>query len=102
MSNTPAREMTTMFKSTLKYILVLSKLIGLINISYTMNSDGLLTHSTDSSFYYSLLELTRMFALVICTYSVHANGIYYIKEFRLLKFWTVLILARLSEKRIIG
>ncbi|KAE9544675.1 hypothetical protein AGLY_000217 [Aphis glycines] len=74
---------------------ILSKLMGLMNISYTMNSD-------DSSLYYSFLEFMRMFVLIICTYSIHTNGIYYIKQFHLLKFWTVLILARVSEKRIIG
>jgi len=76
--------------------------MGLMNISYTMNSDGLLTQNLDSSLYYSFLEFMRMFVLIICTYSIHTNEIYYIKQFRLLKFWTVLILARVSEKRIIG
>lgn len=101
MSNTPAREMTTMFKSILKYILVLNKLIGLMKISNTVNSDGLLSRNINSINYYSFLELTRMIILVICSYTVHVNGVYYIQQFRLLKFWTVIILARLSEIRII-
>jgi len=66
-----------MFKSIMKPILVFSKIIGLINISYTMSFDGLLTLNTNC--YYSFLELTRMMVLVICTYNVHKNGFFLYK-----------------------
>lgn len=71
-----------------------------MDISYTMNSDGLLTQNIDSSYYYySFLEFTRMFVLIICTYSIHTNGINYIKQFRLLKFWTVLIFGKIIRTK---
>lgn len=90
-------KMTTVFKATLKTILILSKFLGLINMSYTLQSTGLLLENSNST-YYSFLEFIRMFILLICTYNVHVmKGHFYIQRFRLIKFWVIIITARMSE-----
>lgn len=90
-------KMTTVFKATLKTILILSKFLGLINMSYTLQSTGLLLENSNSM-YYSFLEFMRMFILLICTYNVHVmKGHSYIQRFRLIKFWVIIITARMSE-----
>lgn len=80
-------------------ILVLGKVFGLINISYTFKypgRSGLLTRSTTST-YHSFLELLRMTMLMIFIYIVHVKGVYYVQQYRLVKFWIVVLTARLSE-----
>ncbi|XP_026804660.1 uncharacterized protein LOC113548139 [Rhopalosiphum maidis] len=89
--------MSTVFKTTLGPILSLGKILGLINISHILESDGLLIKNINSQ-YYTFLEVSRMIVLIICTYIVHTNTFYYIIEFRLVKFWFVVITGRLSEK----
>lgn len=88
--------MATVFQTTLRPILFLGQFIGLINISYTLQPTGLIIR-TSSSLYYSFLELSRMCLLMLCTYLVHVRGIYYVQHFRLVKFWMVIITARVSE-----
>jgi len=58
-------------KTTLRAILYLCKFVGIINITYILNSDGLLIQSTDSI--YKCLEIVRMFTLIIFTYSIHMS-----------------------------
>lgn len=89
--------MTSVFKSTLRPILILCKIFGLINISYTFESTGLLVQNSTNTTHYALLELTRMCALIMFTYIVYVRGFYYIVYFRLVKFWIVIITSRLSE-----
>lgn len=82
--------MTTNFIVTLKPVLILGKIFGLINISYTFGTTGLIV-PTNSSFH-SCLELTRTAFLVVSTMIVYnAKGMYYIQRFRILKFWIVII-----------
>lgn len=88
--------MTTDFKTTLKPILTIGKLFGLMNISYTIDSTGLLMRNTNS-IYYSFLELTRMIVMIICTYIVRKREFYYIQEYRVIKFWIIIIAARITE-----
>jgi len=87
--------MSTVFKTTLKPILILGKIAGLINFSYILESDGLLIKNINSQ--YSFLEILRILVLIIFTYIVHTHGYYYINDFRLVKFWAVVIAGRLSE-----
>lgn len=89
--------MTSVFKSTVKPILILCKVFGLISISYTFESTGLLVHNSNNTTHYALLELTRMCVLILFTYIVYIRGFYYIVYFRLIKFWIVIITSRLSE-----
>ncbi|CAH1722102.1 unnamed protein product [Aphis gossypii] len=89
--------MTSVFKSTMKPILILCKVFGLIRISYTFESTGLLVHSSNNTTHYALLEITRMCVLILFTYIVYIRGFYYIVYFRLVKFWIVIITSRLSE-----
>lgn len=93
--------MTTDFLKILKPILVLGKVFGLINISYTFGTTGLLILNTNSSCL-SFLELTRTFMLALSTCILYdMKGMYYVQRFRLIKFWTVIIASRLSQLWII-
>jgi len=89
--------MTTIFKTTLQPILILGKIFGLINISYKFEPTGLLIWKVHSTYYYTFLEYIRMIMLLMFTYLVYIDELYYILHFRLVKFWIAIIVARLSE-----
>lgn len=88
-------EMTTVFKKTIRPILIMSKLFGLINISYVLEPAGLLVRNTNS--YYSFLEISRMCALLISTLLVYHSGTPFLLLILLIKFWLVIITARIAE-----
>jgi len=90
--------MTLVYKTTLRTILYLCKFIGIINITYILNSDGLLIQSTDSI--YKCLEIARMFMLIIFTYSIHTST-YFTQKIFLFKIWSVIIASRISETWVI-
>ncbi|KAF0734115.1 Gustatory receptor, partial [Aphis craccivora] len=90
-------KMTSVFKITLEPILTLCKIIGLMNISYTLEPTGLLIWNMDSTSY-SLLECTRMIVLLILTYFSYKDELYYVIYYRVVRFWIVIIAARLSER----
>ncbi|KAF0705716.1 Uncharacterized protein FWK35_00035322 [Aphis craccivora] len=95
--------MTTVFRSTLRPILLLSKCIGLIDISCTMDSTGLLVHNVKSLFHI-FFEITRLIVLLMLTYIYiyqHRSKILTIQVITLLRFWTNIIAARLSNNWII-
>jgi len=88
--------MTTDFIATFKPVLILGKMFGLINISYTIETSGLVILTNSS--YHSCLELIRTLLLVVFTFIVYnAKGMYYAQRFRLVKFWVVIIASRLSQ-----
>jgi len=90
--------MSTVFTKTLRPIIILDKILGLTHISYNWGSDGLLIKNIESS-YLSFLEMLRMIVLIISTYIVRAtNSLSYINEYRIVKFWAIIIVGRLSEK----
>lgn len=62
-------KMSTIFKTTLGPILSLGKILGLINISYILESDGLLIKNINSQ-YYTFLEVSRMIDHHIISISV--------------------------------
>lgn len=64
--------MTTVFLVTLRPILMLSKSIGLIDISYTVGSTGLLVRNKNSRFQ-KILEIVRMVVLFTLTYLYWPN-----------------------------
>jgi hypothetical protein len=90
--------MTNINTKTLKVILYLCKFTGIINMSYVLQSDGLLIQSTESV--YKCLEISRMIMLIIFTYSLYLN-INYIHVMHLFKLWTIIIASRISETRLI-
>lgn len=90
--------MTYAYKITLRNILYLCKFIGIINMSYILESDGLLIHSTNTI--YKFLEFARMIMFIIFTYFIHINVIF-IDKIYLFKFWSVIIASRISEARVI-
>jgi len=88
-------KMTTSFVVALKPFLLLSKMLGLISITYTLES-GLLD-KTPRVMYYSCLELIRTIVLIGFTYVFHINNTFSLRGLVLLKFWTTIITARVSE-----
>jgi len=86
--------MTNIYKISLKNILNLCKIIGIINMSYILDSDGLIIQSTETI--YKFLEISRMIMLIIFTYSLYKNDLYF-EEMYLFKFWYVIIASRISE-----
>lgn len=90
-------EMTTVFKSTIVPVLALGKIFGLMNFSYVFEPGGLLTFSIHSTYYYTFLEFARMIVLLAFTYLVYTEELYYVVNYRLVKFWIAIIAARLSE-----
>jgi len=95
--------MTTVFHRTLKTILILSKCIGLIDISYTMDSTGQLVHNVNSLFHI-FFEITRLIVLLMFSYLyINKNGsiIRKIQIYCVLQFWINIIAARLSNNWII-
>ncbi|XP_026820152.1 uncharacterized protein LOC113558802 [Rhopalosiphum maidis] len=95
--------MTTKFHITLRPILILSKSIGLIDITFTVEPSGLLVHNKNSAFH-AVLEITRMIVLLICTFLyLHQFDpeIHILQIINTIKFWIIIISARLSTKWII-
>jgi len=96
--------MTTVFHIILRPILILSKCVGLIDISYTVEPTGLLDRNSVNSTIHGLLEIARMIVLMTCTFiyfyqfdqEVHILQIIYVG-----KFWFIIIAARISTIRII-
>jgi len=88
--------MTSDFIATFKPVLILGKIFGLIDISYTFETTGLLILKKSSC--HSCLELIRTLVLVVATFIVYnAKEMYYMQRFRLVKFWIVIITSRLSQ-----
>lgn len=77
-------------------ILNIAKLFGIINIVYVLDSTGLLVRDT-STMYYSFLEILRTAVLFICTCKQLNNEYKFVQLLIALKFWIVVIAARLSE-----
>lgn len=94
-------KMTPDFTDTLKLFLTISKISGLINFCCTLES-GLLFRDTRLT-YHLFLEGLRMFVYLICTYHICYNmGLNYIfLQFNVVKYWCIIIAARMSEKWII-
>lgn len=92
----PNLEMSTIYKRTLRPILILSKLFGLINFCYTLESTGLLIQYSNA-IHLKFLEWMRMIFLLICTYILYHKEFYYSQKRDLLQFWMVIITARLYE-----
>jgi len=90
--------MKVVYKTTLKTILYLCKFVGIINLSYILELDGILIQSKDSI--YKCLEIARMLILMIFTYSIHKRA-YFTQKIFLLKLWAVIIASRISETWVI-
>ncbi|KAF0702247.1 Uncharacterized protein FWK35_00033540, partial [Aphis craccivora] len=98
-------KMTTAFHKTLRSALFLSKCIGLIDITYTMEpTTGLLVHNVNSLFHICF-EITRFIVLLMFSYMYIFHRLpsimLAIGVFNMLKFWICIIAARLSNNWII-
>lgn len=91
--------MTTVFELTTRPILCLSKLIGVIQLSYTFDSTGLLVQDANSDIYF-ILELIKLFVLIICTYEIIEEEVF-LRYITLIKFWVIFVTSRISEVWII-
>ncbi|KAE9525421.1 hypothetical protein AGLY_014221 [Aphis glycines] len=95
--------MTTVFHKTLRPILILSKCVGLIDISYSVKSTGLLVQNINSTFHV-MLEIARMIVLLLCTYIYFHqfdSEIHLLQIINIIKLWIIIIAARLSTLWII-
>lgn len=90
----------TVYKTMARPILILNQILGLIDVSYSFQPNGLLIRNTNS-IYHRIIEFSRMFILILCTYIVLIRGNFYIQLFHVFKFWAIVVLARLSERWII-
>jgi len=91
-------EMATVFHIRLRSILIMSKCMGLIDISYTVGPDGLLVRDISSTFYV-FLEIARMIVLLVCTYLYFHQfdpEFHIFQYISIIKFWIVIIAARVS------
>jgi len=88
----------TIYKKTLRTILYLCKFIGIINMSYVLQSDGLLIQSTDLT--YKCLEILRMIMLIIFTHFLYTKTDFF-HLIQIFKLWSVIIASRISETRLI-
>jgi len=61
-----------------------------------MEQSGFLVKNTHTTFY-AYLEFVRIFVLLICSYSYHDPSFPYFQVMILIKFWIVIIAARVSE-----
>jgi len=95
------QKMTSVFMETLNLFITVSKIVGLMNFCCTMES-GLLYRNT-KSLYCIFQECLRTFVYLIFSYHLIFNmGIFYIHvHFNLIKYWAIVITARISEKWII-
>jgi len=93
--------MTSKFKETLNLFINASKIVGLINYCCVIES-GLLYRNIKLT-YQLFLELIRMFVYLIITYHLIFNvGLRYIMcHFNIIKYWAIIIEARISEKWLI-
>lgn len=92
--------MATVFELTFRPILIISKLFGLIDISYTFGPSGLLVKDVNNSTYYFIVESIRLFVLITCTYLINTENTF-VRHLCLLKFWVIFIASRISQGRII-
>lgn len=92
--------MTSVFNKSLRYILILSKLFGFIDISYTLERAGLLKSNRNST-YYLLLEFSRVAILLICTYIYHIPELEFIQTVLITKFWVIILTTRIAESWIV-
>jgi len=94
--------MSTNFYITIKPILILIKFVGILNISFKMEEQTRQFIRDPNTIIYVLLEVTRMFILLIFTHSYLTVPYQTIlKKFYLITFWKTIIAARISETWII-
>ncbi|XP_060853232.1 uncharacterized protein LOC132931052 [Rhopalosiphum padi] len=90
--------MATVFHINLRPILFLSKCIGLIDNSYTLEPTGFLVRKINSTFNV-FLEIARMIVLLVCTYIYfhQLDPEFHIFQYiSIVKFWNIIIAARIS------
>ncbi|XP_060852808.1 uncharacterized protein LOC132930777 [Rhopalosiphum padi] len=90
--------MATVFHTTLRPILILSKCIGLIDNAYTLEPNGLLVRKIDST-YNIFLEIARMVVLLVFThiYFHQLEPVFHLFQYiNIIKFWNIIIAARVS------
>lgn len=67
-------------------------------MSCTLTSTAGLSSIQPGLAYYRFIEYLRIAVLLIGTYTVHLRGVYYLQHYGLIKFWCVVITARISEE----
>jgi len=95
--------MNSDFKDTLILFITASKILGLVNFCYNMKT-GLLYLNMKLT-YYLFLELIRMFLLLSFTlytlFKMNQEVNFSLVFFNIIKYWSIIIAARISEKWLI-
>lgn len=92
--------MSTVFMETLKPIITISKVFGLIHFCCTLEICVLCRDMTST--YNIFLEVLRTFVFLIASIYIFLNMKHsYILKFNVIRYWTLIIAARISEKWII-
>lgn len=91
--------MKTNFISTLSILLVLSNIIGTSHFTSRFNYELLLEQSDSSAL--KFIELLRTIVLVLFTYTALQLTSFRLLYTQLIRFWTVFILARILNNRMI-
>ncbi|KAF0698084.1 Gustatory receptor, partial [Aphis craccivora] len=92
--------MATAFQIYQRPVLFLCECLGILNISYTIGPDGLLTQNTKIKFY-SFLELTRIIVIFIYIFNVQKRFVLP-EKFEIYKCWIIIITAKISQNWIIN
>lgn len=91
----PINEMKTVFIKTLQLFILITKVFGFINVSYTLKT-GLLIRSTNTMYFY--IEVLRVCVLVVFTYIVNNLGPFYVRKLNIIRFWLLVVIAKITEK----
>lgn len=95
---TITNKMFSVFKETLNLFIAASKIVGLMNYCCIMES-GLLYRNTKLTYNF-FLELLRMFVYLISSYQIifMRENVNIFIHFNIIKYWAIVITARMSEK----
>jgi len=93
--------MSTVYFESLKVIITLSRLSGILNVCYTLDT-GLLSRD-EAVACHLLLEMIRTLAFLVGTWwTSFQHGLYLVTVLiNGIKYWTIIIAARMSEKWLI-
>lgn len=78
---------------------MLSNIIGMSNFSYEFNYEMLQIRKSDSSVL-KFIEFGRMIILLSFTYIVLQLPTFYLRNLQMIRFWIVIVLARLLTNQI--
>lgn len=91
----------TVFVRSLSIIMLLSNIIGMSHFSYKFENNYETSMILSDSVALRLVELSRFFVLLTFTYAVLQLPSFYLRYMQLIRFWTIIVLARLFNNRMV-